>query len=245
MSAKTLVKRMIQLSGFDLIRFNPRSSPLARRLRLFCHYGIDLVFDVGASTGGYGKELRTTGFKGAIVSFEPSLEAFTKLEAHAASDPRWHVVRCALGSLGGMATLNLAQNSESSSFLPVHRRHTDAYPGAATVGREAVPVRRLDDVYSDFESLGSRPFLKVDTQGFEKHVLLGSSATLPHMIGVQLELSLVPLYKAEPSLVELVTYLQERGFALMSVQPVIDDPVTGQLLQVDGLFFRSSAPAVR
>ena len=46
------------------------------------------------------------------------------------------------------------------------------------------------------------------------------------------------MYENETPFLEVITYLQAHGFNLMSLQPVIDDPVTGQLLQVDGLFFR-------
>ena len=66
----------------------------------------------------------------------------------------------------------------------------------------------------------------------------GGSDSLDNILGIQVEMSLVPLYEGETRLVELVSFLEERGYQLMSLVPVIDDPSTGQLLQVDGLFFR-------
>ena len=239
MSAKNLIKQLARRCGYDIIRFSPRSSPVARRIALFRHYGIDLVMDVGASTGGYAGELRSTGYEGLIVSFEPSSEAFRVLQAQASTDPCWNVVQLALGSENGQETLHLSRNRESSSFLRISARHTAAYPGASYVGNEVVTIRRLDDVFATHCAEGARTFLKIDTQGFEKQVLLGAEASLPQITGIQVELSLMPLYEDEPPFVDLIMHLQARGFTLMSFQPVIDDPVTGQLLQVDGLFFRS------
>ncbi len=238
MSTKRFLKRLAQRSGFDIIRFNPRSSPVARRIKLFRHFGIELVLDVGASTGGYGDELRSTGYRGRIVSFEPSSEAFRALQLRAGADPQWQAVQLALGSEPGEAALNLSRNRESSSFLPIRERHTQAYPGASYVDAEVVRISRLDDVFALYHGEGTSTFLKIDVQGYEQQVLLGAEASLPQIIGVQTELSLAPLYEDEPTFLGLITHLEARGFALMSLQPVIDDPVTGQLLQVDGLFFR-------
>ena len=238
MSLKKRLKGLARRWGFDIIRYTPRSSPVARRTHLFQHYGIDLVLDVGASSGGYARDLRETGYQGHIVSFEPNRAAFDILAAHAHKDSRWEAHPTALGNTSGTLTLNVSRNQESSSFLQINPKHTAAYPGAAYVRTEVVDITRLDDIFSSCSPHGAHPFLKIDTQGFEHEVLTGAEASLPDIVGVQIELSLVPLYDQEPSFLDLVTHLQQRGFALMSLQPVIDDPVTGQLLQADGLFFR-------
>ena len=241
MKVGRIVKSLARRHGIDVIRFNPRSSPVARRIRLFQHFRIRLVLDVGASTGGYARELRATGYRGRIVSFEPASKAFRGLARHAQADPHWTAVRVALGRTSGQATLNLSRNLESSSFLRLSPRHTAAYPEAARVDSEVVTVKRLDEVFADYSIPEAPTLLKIDAQGYEKQILLGAEASLPQLAGIQVELSLVPMYEEEPSFGEMIAHLQGRGFTLMSLQPVIDDPVTGQLLQVDGLFFRSDA----
>ena len=70
MNLSAFLKRLVRKTGFDVIRFNTRSSPVARRIRLFAHHGINLVLDVGANTGGYALELRRTGYRGRIAVFE-------------------------------------------------------------------------------------------------------------------------------------------------------------------------------
>ncbi|MCI0471576.1 MAG: class I SAM-dependent methyltransferase, partial [Candidatus Aminicenantes bacterium] len=59
--------------------------------------------------------------------------------------------------------------------------------------------------------------------------------------GIQIEASLVPQYKGETLLPEMVRYAGKLGFTLMSIEPGFHDPDTGQLLQADLIFFRGSA----
>ncbi len=241
MNFKHYIKRFAQRFGFDIIQFNARSSPVARRIKLFQHFEIGCVLDVGASTGGYGAELRSTGYDQRIISFEPSSDAFRVLEARASRDTLWDTVQLALGKESDEAVLNLSLNRESNSILRIKDRHTAAYPQAKYIGHEVVVVDTLDHVF-DRHGISDIPtYLKIDTQGYEHQVLLGAEVSLARIKGVQVELSLIPMYEDETPFVEIITYLQARGFSLMSFQPVIDDPETGQLLQVDGLFFRGTA----
>ncbi|MXW13950.1 MAG: FkbM family methyltransferase [Rhodothermaceae bacterium] len=235
---KHYIKRFARRFGFDVIRFNARSSPVARRIKLFQHFEIGCVLDVGASTGGYGVELRSTGYDQRIISFEPSSDAFRVLEARASRDALWDTVQLALGKESGEATLNLSNNLESNSILRIKDRHTAAYPQAKYVGQEVIAVDTLDHVFDRYCTTDTPIFLKIDAQGYEHQVLLGADASLARIRGVQVELSLEPMDENETPFLEVITHLQAHGFNLMSLQPVIDDPVTGQLLQVDGLFFR-------
>jgi FkbM family methyltransferase len=51
---------------------------------------INMVLDIGANEGQYGKSLRDTiGFKGRMVSFEPLHDAFGLLKQTIAGDPLW------------------------------------------------------------------------------------------------------------------------------------------------------------
>jgi hypothetical protein len=56
--------------------------------------------------------------------------------------------------------------------------------------------------------------------------------------GLQLEMSLVPLYNNELLFPEFLRYLNDRGYSLYSLENGFSNPDSGQLLQVDGIFFR-------
>lgn len=219
--------------------FVVRRNPAVRRQAMLRRYGVDLVFDVGAAKGAYGQELRDFGYEGVIVSFEPLAEAYARLVRTKGADPLWHAVQCALGNRTEQATINIAANSDSSSLLPLAERHLIAAPQVGYVGTETVEVERLDAVAPDHLSTQSRAFLKIDTQGFEREVLEGGQETLRQCVGLQLELSFVPLYDGGMLVDEAVTMAYAAGFHLVALEPGFADP-GGQLLQSDGVFFRDA-----
>ena len=86
--------------------------------------------------------------------------------------------------------------------------------------------------------------MKLDVQGFEHKVLQGAGQVLRRVAGIQLELSLVPLYDGEHLFHPMLHDLEERGYELWSVIPGFVDPDTGRLLQLDAIFFRKELRSV-
>jgi hypothetical protein len=78
--------------------------------------------------------------------------------------------------------------------------------------------------------------LKIDTQGYEKEVLIGAKNSLKDIFLLQLEMSLVPLYKNELLFLEFIDFLGREGFRLYSFEQGFSDPVNGRMLQLDGIF---------
>jgi FkbM family methyltransferase len=220
--------------------FIVRRHPAVRRQKMLAAHRVDVVFDVGAATGAYGRELRDFGYTGAIVSFEPMAKPYAELARELAGDPTWTAHRCALGATAGTASINVASNSDSSSLLPLNSRHLEAAPDITYVATEEIEVARLDDVAPEHLTAAGRPFLKLDTQGFEKQVLEGGSRTLEQCVGLQLELSFVPLYDGGMLANEAISLAYDAGFSLVGLDQGFADP-NGQILQADGVFFRSQA----
>jgi FkbM family methyltransferase len=216
----------------------PLSRP-ERRARLLAWRGVEVVLDVGAWEGSYGAELRGAGYSGRIVSFEPLIASYSKLRAIAGTDATWDTYQLALGSSGGRATLNVAEDSKCSSFLPVEARSVESAPESAFVAIEDVPVERLDALWSDVNPTSATAYMKVDAQGYELEVLSGAGRYLDHLTGLELELSLVPVYEGGPLWRQVVDYVEARGFRLASVESVFEDGATGEMLQVDGIFLRT------
>lgn len=236
---KTNIKRLINLAGFDLHRLTPSSNPAFQLLKALNRFEIDLVMDVGANAGQFALRLRSVGYKGNLVSFEPLSAAHTVLSEAAGRDPKWHVPpRCALGDYDGEIGINVAGNSVSSSVLPMMETHISAAKGAAYVGTEKVPLRRLDSMAPVYLTNARRSFLKIDTQGFEWQVLDGASRSLPMIHGILCELSLVPLYVGQRLWMDIIDRLKTEGFTLWSIQKGFTDPHDGRTLQVDAIFFR-------
>ena len=211
-------------------------------MKILSEHGINLVFDVGANAGHFGHYLRDAGYRGRIVSFEPLSTAWRQLLEASRKDPRWEVApRAAIGSDEGELEIHVARNSVSSSILALHAAHTDAAPASGFIGKERVPLQRLDSLASEYLHSDSVPFLKIDTQGYEDRVLEGAGGIMNRIVGIQLELSLVPLYKGQRLGDELTERLKRLGFELWAMSPVLVDPQSGRLLQLDATFFRRPA----
>lgn len=202
--------------------------------------GVNVILDVGANSGQYSANLRKAGFAGRIVSFEPLSQPFARLEKRASQDPLWDCHQYALGDDDGRITVNVAGNAgESSSVLPMLKRHQDAYPPANYVDTEEVPIRRLDSVVPEILRSDENLFLKIDVQGYERQVLAGSESTVrERCIGVQLELSFFPLYEGGMLIREALDLVESMGFTLIALLPCFMDPRNGQMLQADGIFLR-------
>ncbi len=237
--AKTALRRIVRASGYDIVKWHRMPPAAAARKRLLDGCGIDVILDVGANAGQFATSLRDPmGYRGAIISFEPLPDAFQDLAALARHDPRWEVHNVALGAADGQMTLNVSQNRVSSSFLPIREASTAVEPLSAYESKCVVPVRTLDSILPELNVIraSSRIMLKLDTQGFEGQVLTGAHECLSRFSLIQMEMSLVNLYDGEVLFLDMCTFMRDRGFDLLALDPGFHDAATGRLLQVDGLF---------
>jgi FkbM family methyltransferase len=204
---------------------------------LLSNNDISVVFDVGANSGQYGKMLRESGYRGRIVSFEPLTTAYKYLVNNARHDPNWQTVNVALGNFDGKTIINISANSWSSSLVDILPTHLKIFPDSVYVGREEITVRKLDSIISEYDVGKDNIYLKIDTQGYERKVLEGAESSLSNIIGVEVESSLIPLYQDELLLPEMLSFMNIRGYTLLSVDPALINPSTGQVLQIDCIFF--------
>jgi FkbM family methyltransferase len=230
------LQALFRRRGFDLQAYRIPPGDAGQLLAL---QGVDLVLDVGAAIGMYGRRIRDADYRGRICSFEPLSGPFRQLERTAASDPLWSCHRLAIGGKVGTAMINVAGNSDSSSLLPMNERHERSAPDSVYIGTEQVTMTTLDAVWDEMVGSAERPYLKLDVQGFELEALRGADRSLPKLHGIQAELSLVQLYEGAPLWTDVITYLQDRGFHVAQLAPAFSDPKTGEVLQVDGIFTRS------
>jgi FkbM family methyltransferase len=207
-----------------------------KRATLLHQLQVAQLIDVGANIGQYAAHVRLYGYRGAIHSFEPLSSAFAELSRAAAGDPQWHVRQVGLGRTAQMATLHVAANSQSSSLLEMLPRHLESAPESAVVGSESVELVSLAEVIAGIGEC----FVKIDAQGAERQILEGGGASLDVVQGLELELSLVPLYAGETLFAEMVSWLATRGFDLHAIGDGLSDRRTGAVLQVDALFVRRS-----
>jgi FkbM family methyltransferase len=233
----TWLRATLKRRGYVFMRQTNPYYYLGRRIQLMRGYGIDLVLDVGANSGQYAKRLRSLGYAGRIVSFEPMREPFLALQAATRSDPYWACHDYGLGEVEATVPIHVSRNSVSSSLLQMLPSHEEHAPASLVVGDETIHVRRLDAALSELNlALDSHIWLKIDVQGFEHKVLAGAGQWLGKVAAIQIELSLVPLYDGQLTITPMLQLLSELGFDPVVFEPGFEDKVTGEYLQVDGIF---------
>lgn len=240
---RRLIQLILTFFGWFGLRISRKSrDEMSQIAATLDHMGTTVLFDIGANVGKFARSVKTAGFRGKVVCFEPLPDAHAQLLANTASFPDVVVhERVALGDEAGSTTINVAGNSVSSSLLKMLPSHSDVSPESSYVSAVETEVRRLDQVFDAYASANDVVFLKIDTQGYETHVLDGAGAYLDRVDGLLLELSLVPLYEGQSLWKDIVDRLYEAGFTLWRVTPGFTNYQSGQTLQFDGLFIRSRA----
>lgn len=204
--------------------------------RLLERLAIDCVLDVGANQGQYRDFLRErVGYGGHIVSFEPVPDNVAVLHDRAKADPRWTIEDCALGAEAGHTQFNVMASSVFSSFLTPDASQTNAFEQTNRVERVIqVEVKRLADVLPPLLSrLGCRrPYLKLDTQGYDLQVVAGAGERMADVLALQAEASVTPIYAGMPDYVTTIRTLETHGFQLAGMFPVDPDALV-ELVEFD------------
>jgi FkbM family methyltransferase len=245
------------MPAFDNLRKHADLRGLLRRLQVNC------VVDVGANKGFYARSLRNGGFAGEIVCFEPIREDFCEILGKARGDARWRAVNVALSSSEGTRSFNVLNASWGgspaqtvlSSFLSLKQAEPAAtaadvaaapikavLPSAVETRQETVTVRRLDQVLP--EVLGDiarlRIFLKMDTQGHDLEVFKGCTGILDRVVGIQSEISVVPIYDGMPHYTAALEHYEAAGFSLMNLH-VVTRTSGRAILEYDCLMAKADA----
>jgi FkbM family methyltransferase len=140
----------------------------------------DIVLDVGANVGFHTIAAARAATEGRVYAFEPVSEMAERLSENCALNnvDNVTIIPCALGAKNetlpmavniagaGMEGTNSLANSLHISHRPDHYTRRD------------VAVRRLDELVEELGIEDRIGFVKIDTEGFETHVIEGGLETL-------------------------------------------------------------------
>ena len=132
-----------------------------------------VVLDIGAHKGYYGAHALARGAH-TVISFEPDTTNLEFLEQAAETykmrGADWRIRPTAVGAEHGQAQLHLMGGSWAHSLHP-----PDSW-AQYEVGTRQVPVEAMADILEETQSLGERLVVKVNTEGEECGIVLGSPA---------------------------------------------------------------------
>lgn len=178
---------------------------------------IDTVIDVGANIGQFGESLRADGYRGNILSFEPTHACFQILARKAAADGNWEAQQCGLGAAPGTAVLHASKLSVFNSLLELSSVAALHDQRMEVDHTEEISIRTLDQVATPLQG---NILLKIDTQGYEKQVIEGGRQTIARVAGILMELPVIHTYKGEWHFHEALKYMSEIGFVPAQIQAV-------------------------
>lgn len=206
--------------------------------KILTYHKINLVLDVGAYTGTYAQSLRRFGYRKKIISFEPIKESYDKLIINSLKDKKWYIHdRVAIGNGHKLVKINISKKKDSSSILKIKKKHTKLVPESKILKCEYTKMIKLDKIIKKYANK-KNTFLKIDTQGYEYPVLLGSGNLLKKIKLIQLELSLHELYEGQEKWEKILKYLENFNFKIWNIIPGFKNKKNGQLIQFDLILYK-------
>lgn len=242
--AKKAFKEALRRAGFALKRIPPEESydfaprPENRHLWLR-NLGIRTILDVGGHTGESALQFREIFPDAMIYSFEPLRDCFLELEQRLAGMANRKAFNVAIGDKPGTGTIHRNAYSASSSLLPMADLHKTAYPFTSGETAEEISIDTLDAMAPRLD-LNPGILLKIDTQGFEKNVLLGAAGMLGRVKIIIVETSFGELYKDQARFPEIYRLLEGYGFEYRGSWDQFHNPKDGAPIQQDGIFIRAA-----
>lgn len=237
-----ILNRCLKIFGLIMTR-RANVIPLERltcsRNNVFNSLDIQFVIDIGANSGQWAKEVRDNGYKGLLLSVEPTREAFSILSASSKKDQNWKTLNCAIDVVAGTRKILISSNEGlSSSFFDLLDDHKKAAPNVELIREELVDTCTLESLIVTHEI--PRIYLKIDTQGSELLVLKSiQEETFSKIFAIEIEISLVGTYLDGPLIEEIISYLRVRNFRPYRIENGLARPNFGQQVQVDFIFIQN------
>ena len=195
------------------------------------------VLDIGANTGQFALGIRALLPDVRIVSFEPLPDCFAELQRRTQGDARFAAYNLGLGDTNGDVTIERNEFSPASSFLPLSASHKAAFAFAQRTVPVVVKIAKLDDLAGSL-ALAPPYMVKIDVQGFEDRVIRGGEQTLRKAELLLVEMSYEALYTGQPLFNDVYAQILQMGFEFRGMLSQLHCPLTGKLLQGDGIFVK-------
>ena len=96
----------------------------------------------------------------------------------------------------------------------------------------------LDELLAGLDE--PRPYLKLDTQGFDLDVFAGAGDAIRRFVGMQSELALMEIYKGMPRMQDALAAYEGAGFEVAALYPVSRQTRTARVLEYDCVMVRAS-----
>ena len=238
---KITINKFLKLFNLQLNRITLSNNFYYHIVRTLVNYNIDLVLDIGANEGQFAKKIIQYGYNKEILSFEPIKSVHKQLLINSKKYQNWKIYKsCAFGKSTSTKKINISKNTVSSSFLKINKIHLDIEPNAEFVGKENVKLLSLNNFLNKKKFRSKKIFIKIDTQGYEKNIILGGNKVLNKVTGIMIETAISKVYKSEAIYLDMIKLMKKFGFKIWSIERGFTNKKTGQVLQMDIIFINKN-----
>ena len=175
--------------------------------RYFKNYEFKVIFDVGANAGQSALEYVKVFPKSDIYCFEPVDKTFSELQKKVNIYPNIHPYNLAFGDKATTLEISINDNSCVNSFKDITTAKNSQSISIITL-TEFVAQKKIKRIN----------FLKIDTEGFDLNVLVGSQNLLQKQTIdiIQVECAFNES-NVQVNIIEFINYLKKFNYALFGI----------------------------
>ena len=196
------------------------------------------VVDVGANKGQFSLASREHLKDATVYAFEPQAKPAAIFESVFKGDDKVILFKMAVGREARESIMNISHSDDSSSILNISDLQNEIFPNTYKNGSEVIVENTMESAL-DPECIVGLSLLKIDVQGYELEVLMGSLSCMSKFSYVYCECSYLSLYEGQALASDVIQFMMEHGF---HVDGVYNTCYTkgGDAIQSDFLFKRAS-----
>jgi len=238
---KNWIKKTLRKRGLILSPYDPHleSVKLVENNWLM-NQNIDIVIDVGASTGGYSRKISKIIKDAEIYSFEALPDSYKKLIERNKDLKNFYAVNTILSETEGEVDFyECVTHTGSSSLLEMSDILKSGYTNDFNNRLIKLKSTTLDNYFKNKNILNKKIILKIDVQGAELIVLKGGVNLLKSVHLVYCEINFSETYNGCVLFADIYAFMVEHGFQLKGIENVSKSIKNGDFLQADAYFVKN------
>ena len=203
------------------------------------------IFDIGANEGQSIEYFKKLFINSSIHAFEPEIVNFRKLNTKYKDDTTVYTNNFALGDKEEDKFLNCYTDSAQNSFFKIdknseairHNAHPKVTKCVDDENTKLVNIQTLDSYVFKYK-LQKINIVKIDVQGFENQVLLGSLQSISkNIIDIFIvEISFDGVYGVSNSFAEIEKILIPNNYVFWDISHIYKDLSRGRTCWVDAVY---------
>jgi FkbM family methyltransferase len=240
---RSFARSSLHSLGFELSRW-PKSSERFEAQVLSCLHALPVrgIIDVGARNGSFSSSICCEHLIEHVLLVDPDLSGINYGFFARHVDRVEFVQAAAFSRKDSMTLYSYASPDFTSLLLPSPFGAKQFPESLQVVDKASISVDTLDALVFSRLLTHIRYLLKIDCQGVDLQVLLGSPRIMDVVDIICLEVSFQPIYEGQVKYDELFAFMESKSYSLASLTPVTRDSQHA-LIEANAIFVKNNQSA--